>query len=329
MRNIGRHSVGLLDDTEWKLLNNGLPKYYSHIVSLYDRQKAFSFAIEFARIALQFTNPHDPQSAAIHSDILSRLFMAATAISHFDVAYSALLAMRDEAMQKSYLRKLVEKMCETGQNRELVSLPFAGLQDKVDEMLLQKCRGARDVLDGVPYHQVLYAWRVSRNDYRGAAAVLLDRLRKLRETGEGDKIFAADRGAEDDDGDDVMDTAVTRQYLLLINALSCVEEGQQAFILEDVPAEDKAGGQPNGLGGVVGIDKLAAVVGGGNEAGEKDARLEQLSKAMGKAGRKHETPRQMVTLADLRKQYQEELDRVVAIQNGHYEFGDEDAMEIA
>lgn len=82
------------------------------------------------------------------------------------------------------------------------------------------------------------------------------------------------------------------------------------------------------MGGVVDIEKLAAVV-GGREAGEKDARLEQLTKAMGKAGKKTETPRQTVTLADLRKQYQEELDRIVAIQNDQYEFGGEDAMDIA
>jgi nuclear pore complex protein Nup160 len=318
MRIIGRHSVGLLDDTEWNLLNNGLPKYYSHIVNLFDRQKAFSFVVEFARLALQFTNPHDPESASLHSEILSRLFSAATTISHFDVAHSALVAMKDEAMQKSYLRKLVEKMCETGQNRELVSLPFGGLQDKIDEILLDKCRGAKDVLNGVPYHQILYAWRVSRNDYRGGAAVLLDRLRKLREMGEGDKFT--------DGGEDAMDTAVTRQYLLLINALSCVDEGQ-AFILEDVPAEPQAS-RGEEAAGVVDVEKLATVVGGA-EAGEKDARLEQLSKAMGKAGRKTETPRQTVTLADLRKQYQEELDRVVAIQNDQYEFGDEDAMDLA
>jgi nuclear pore complex protein Nup160 len=37
----------------------------------------------------------------------------------------------------------------------------------------------------------------------------------------------------------------------------------------------------------------------------------------------------LVTLVDLRKQYQEELDRVVAIQNDQYEFGDEDAMDLA
>lgn len=288
-------------------------------MNLYESQKAYSFVIEFARLALQFTNLHEPESASINSEILSRLFIAATTISQFDIAHSALLSMKDEAMQKSYLRKLVEKMCETGQNRELVSLPFAGLQDKIDEILLDKCRAAKDVLSGVPYHQILYSWRVSRNDYRGGAAVLLDRLRKLREMGEGDKFT--------DRGEDVMDTAVTRQFLLLINALSCVEEAQP-FILEDVPEQTANGQGATALGGVVDIEKLAGIV-GGREAGEKDARLEQLSKAVGKAAKKHEPPRQTVTLADLRKQYQEELDRIVAIQNDQYEFGDEDAMDIA
>ncbi|KAB5530450.1 nucleoporin Nup120/160-domain-containing protein [Coniochaeta sp. 2T2.1] len=325
MRSSSRHSsAGLLDDTEWNLLNTGLPKYYSHIVNLYDRQKAYSSVIEFARLALQFTNLHDPGSASLNSEVLSRLFSAATTISHFDVAHSALLAMKDEAMQKSYLRKLVEKMAETGQNRELVSLPFAGLQDKVDEILAEKSRGAVDVVRGVPWHQILYAWRVSRNDYRGAAATLLDRLRKLREAGEGDRF---DKEGGEGSGD-VMDTAVTRQFLLLINALSCVEEdGGQGFILEDVPDHNQQQ-QVNGtttVGGVVEIEKLAAVVGE-----EDDARLEALSKAIGKSGgRRKETPRQTVTLADLRKEYQEELDRVVAIQNDRYEFGDEDAMDLA
>jgi nuclear pore complex protein Nup160 len=315
MKHIGKHSCGLLDDMEWKLLNSGLPKYYSHIVNLFDKQKAYSFVIDFARLALQFTDKNDPESAAIDAEILSRLFTAATTISHFDMAHSALLSMKDEAMQKSYLCRLVEKMCETGQNRELVALPFAGLQDKVDEILLEKCKTVKDVLHSpVPYHQVLYAWRVSRNDYRGGAAVLHDRLQKLRHMGEGDKL-----GAED-----VMDTQVTRQYLLLINALSCIEP-KQAFILEDLPEDERIGQMK--LGDVVDMESLKAVVGN-----RDDAFLDNIDRAMAKNSRRpQETPRKAITLADLRKQYQEELDRIVAIQTDQFEFtGDEaDEMDIS
>ena len=67
-----------------------------------------------------------------------RLFAAATSISHFEEAHSALLSLDDEALQKSYLRRLVEKMCETGQSSELITLPFSGLQTPDDRTLVIK-----------------------------------------------------------------------------------------------------------------------------------------------------------------------------------------------
>jgi len=332
-----RHSAGLLDDTEWNLLNSGLPNYYAHIVNLYDRQRAYSHVIEFSRLSLQFVNSVNPDNLTpgIKTEMLSRLFTASTAISHFETAHSALLSMPDEAMQKSYLRRIVEKMCETGQNAELVSLPFSGLQTKVDEILLEKCRETKDVVNGVPYHQILYAWRIIHNDYRGGAAVLLDRLQKLRQMGEGDKVGAAGN-------EDALDTQVTRQYLLLINALSCVP-AKEAYILEDVVVSSPA------------REAAAPAVGSGDDLeshlDDLFARLENQKSA---AAEKHEDPalaekmkrfsalrtktaavdttasntrRKLLTLADLRKQYQQELDRIAAIQNNQFGFtgeGDDD-----
>ena len=60
-----RHSARLLDETEWNLLNSGLPNYYSHIVSLYEKQKAYAHVTDFARLALQFaTGPNEEQQKA-------------------------------------------------------------------------------------------------------------------------------------------------------------------------------------------------------------------------------------------------------------------------
>lgn len=325
MRHVERHSSRLLDETEWNLLNSGLPKYYSHIVNLYDKQRAFSFVIEFARLALQFADSNGDDAASVKTDMLSRLFMAATAISRFDTAHSTLLMMRDEAIQRSYLRRLVEKMCETGQNRELVALPFAGLQDKVDAILLEKCRASKDVIHGIPYHQILYAWRVSRNDYRGGAAVLLDRLQKLRQMGEGDKLG----------GEDTLDTQVTRQYLLLINALSCLDQ-KQAFILEDLLSADSDKQDRNGansLDNAVGethLEEVKSIV-NRNSAGEKDARVDRLEKVMSRAIQNGDPERKVVTIGDVRRQYQEELDRIVAIQNDQYAYtpAEDEDMEMA
>jgi nuclear pore complex protein Nup160 len=336
IKHLDRHSSGLLDDTEWNLLNSGLPNYYAHIVSLYDRQKAYSYVMEFSRLALQFVQPGNHEAAGIKTEMLSRLFAASTSISHFEEAHSALLSMDDEALQKSYLRKLVEKMCETGQSSALISLPFSGLQTKVDDILGDKCRATRDVLAGVPYHQILYAWRISHNDYRGAAAVLLDRLQKLRRAGEGDKVNNG--GAED-----ALDTQVTRQYLLLINALSCVAP-HEAYILEDVLPGDEDGSNPQKQKGgeddlegqldelVKQLDAETAEEGGADEetTPEQDAALAEKVKRFAARSTQELPARRFLMLADLRKQYQQELDRIVAIQNNQFAFSaEDDLMDLA
>ena len=231
--------------------------------------------------------------------------------------------MSDEAMQTSYLRRLVEKMCETGQNAELVSLPFSGLQSKVDDILLEKCKVTRDVVNSVPYHQILYAWRITHNDYRGGAAILLDRLQKLRAIGEGDAFGT----------DDALDTQVTRQYLLLINALSCVTS-KEAYILEDVPPAEEGSQDWAGEEGSSGsLDELSRALDAEKATGlgrEEDASLKDAMRKFSGGQSEQTHPRRIVTLPDLRKQYQQELDRIVAIQNNQFGFtADDDVMDIA
>ncbi|KAM3445165.1 hypothetical protein NHJ13734_000689 [Beauveria thailandica] len=271
---LDRHSSGLLDETEWALFNSGLPRYYSHIVALFDSHKAYSYVIEFARLAMQFTSAR-PDRGSVKAEMLTRQFSAALATCQFELAHTTLLSIEDRALRSSSLRLLVDKMCETGHNSELVALPFPGLQQDVDDFLAKRCRNAADVVHGgAHYHQVLYAWRIKRQNMRGAAWVLLDRIQKLKLAGEADKIT----------GDDVLDTPVTRQYLLLINALSCVEP-KQAWVFDEA-TDGNATGLP----------------------------------------RKKRT---VVSLADVRKQYQDELDRIAAIQNNQFGFSADDVMDLA
>ncbi|KAF5023204.1 hypothetical protein F66182_4737 [Fusarium sp. NRRL 66182] len=268
-----RHSSGLLDDTEWNLLNHGLAKYYSHIVALFEKQKAYSYVVEFARLAMQFLG-FKQDVMFTKTDMQSRLFNAAVATSQFELAHTTLVSIKDQAMKISNLRKLVDRMCATYHNIELVALPFPGLQQEVDDILAQKTKTTVDITEGFPYHQVLYSWRIKHNNYRGAASVILDRIHKLQSAGEGEEAA----------GEDILDTPVTRQYLLLINALSCVES-KQAWI----------------------YDEPSAGFGRSNDAAGK---------------------RKVVSLADIRKRYQDELDRIAAIHNNQFGFEADDVMEI-
>ncbi|TAQ87930.1 hypothetical protein B7494_g3761 [Chlorociboria aeruginascens] len=272
-------SAGYLDETEKNLLNNGLPAYYSHIVALYDKERAFSFVADFARLAIQCikSNDDEPQAILLRAEMHSRLFNAAIQTSRYDMAYSVLALFTDPALQHSSLRTLITKMCETSSSAQLVDLPFIGLQNAVDEILAQKCESIVDVTVGVPYHKILYAWRIKRSDFRGAAAISLERLQKLQQSGDGDQIL----------GDDGLETPITKQYVALINALSCVDPEQAWILSEELPPKGS-----NTKNGVV------------------------------------PAKRKVVTLADIRKWYQEELDRIAAIENNQFAFAGGDEMDV-
>ncbi len=260
------------------LLNAGLPEYYSHLVALFDREKNYSFVIDFARLALQFIrNKHDNiHTSHLRTEMHSRLFNASIQTARWEVAHSVLALFTDLALQHSSLRTLVTKMCELSYASQLVEMPFIGLQETVDEVLAQKCQSIVDVNVGIPYHKILYSWRIKHSDFRGAAAISLERLQRLQRSGDSDKTI----------GDDGLETPITKQYVALINALSCVDPKQAWVLSEELP---------------------------------------QSSNGTGVGSKKAPPKRQVVTLDDVRRGYQAELDRVAAIQNNQFTFtgGDE------
>jgi nuclear pore complex protein Nup160 len=260
---------------ERDFLNAGLPIYYSHIVALYEREKHYSFVADFAQLSLQFIKPSG-DDYDLRSDMHNRLFMAAIYTCRFETAYCTLYQFTNRTLQHNALRTLITKMCEQSFASDLIQFPFIGLHDEVDEFLAQKCLSIVDVLAGVPYHKILYAWRIKRNDFRGAAAISLSRLQRLIAAGNGDKPI----------NDDSLETPVTQQYVTLINALSCVDSTQAWILNEALPQRGGASKNTN------------------------------------------QPKRTVVTLHDVRKEYQVELDRIAAIANNQFAFGAGDEMDM-
>jgi nuclear pore complex protein Nup160 len=210
-----------------------MPQYYSHVVALFDKEKMYSFVIDFARLSLQFIkdSSQDPQTNELRTEMHSRLFSAAILTTRYELAHSFLMLFTDPALQNSSLRNLVTRMCESSYASQLTELPFVGLQDAVDETLAKKCQSIVDVSVGVPYHKILYSWRIKRNDFRGAAAISYELLQRLQKSGEGDRTL----------GEDTLETAVTKQYVALINALSCVDPKQAWILAEETHRKQAAG----------------------------------------------------------------------------------------
>jgi nuclear pore complex protein Nup160 len=317
-----RTSSGLLTDIDWAHFECGLPSYYAHIITLFAGISAHSHVIDFCRLTLQFL-PHPLQNntnfpgalaeqesdkqkkkreisekqqkkdEGIRTDTLSRLFSAAVHTARFDVAAGTLHRIPDAAIQLSCLRTLVLSMIEAGCGSQLLSLPLIGMEQHVNAVLSQKCSQTTDVYGGTNWHAILYAWRIQRADFRGAASAGYERIQKLKSGGrawEGDMLARRDNedegpfsSAEKTNAADELDTPVTREYLRVINALACVEENEAWILVEPLPAKL---GQPT----------------------------------VGK--------RRVLDLQGLRKEYEVEMDRVEALRRGKFGFGDVDMSGI-
>jgi hypothetical protein len=114
----------------------------------------------------------------------------------------------------------------------LLKFPFVGLSNDVDNILASLCQKTLNLASGPPYHQILYSFRISRNNFRGAASILYERLQRLKTT--SSKIH------------DPADESLIQCYLMIINTLSSVGK-DDAYILADQKVEE--GGPPQwGLG---------------------------------------------------------------------------------
>jgi DNA repair protein RAD51/nuclear pore complex protein Nup160 len=125
-------------------------------------------------------------------------------------------------------------MVAQSQTTALLKFPFVGLTDSVDTILTSLCQKTLNLASGPPYHQILYSFRISRNNFRGAASILHERLQRLKST--SSKIH------------DPADESLTQCYLMIINTLSSVSK-EDAYILAEQRIEGSGGLPPQwGIG---------------------------------------------------------------------------------
>ena len=123
------------------------------------------------------------------------------------------------------LQKLIAAMVSQSQTTTLLSFPFVGLTEDVDHVLSNFCHKTLNLASGPPYHQILYSFRISRGNFRGAASILHERLQRLKSTSSKNH--------------DPADESLTQCYLMIINALSSVGQ-KDAYILAEKRIDDAA-----------------------------------------------------------------------------------------
>lgn len=363
-------SSGLIDILSVDNFNNGLPKYFQHILTLFEHARAFSYVADFAILALQAlecdnkNSIRDSDYASLRTDLLSRLFHASLKTCQFDQAYSALSRYTDLALQKSALGSLITSILSvsgpgTAGLKQLLHLPIPltpHLSSYVDDTLVSLSKRQTSFISPLEpsnrspdYQRILHAYRISRNDFRGAAEVgyqIVQRLRKARDAPSQQLIFKKNNDNDDTkrmiEEDDLESKEIRHELLALINLLACVEKSEAYIFVET--EESLSGAEPNRRRSLQKDDDVfmddvsigspsashrASSSGGFNLNGRRDSR----SSIGGGAGFNgfHESnkPRRrvIVTLDHLRREYQAELDRVSRIERGDWEFGAVEADE--
>ncbi|KIW67865.1 hypothetical protein PV04_07083 [Phialophora macrospora] len=291
-------SAGLLSMIEAECFNNGIPRYLVHVMTLFESTKAYNEAAQFAHLALEALPPSQKEPvSSLRTEVLSRLFNAELRLSRYEKAYAALVQLSDPALQRSSVTALVDAILNRnisvsgpeGAVRTLQSLPWAmypHLARHLDQHLISLSKKQSTPSVWVPgesrldYLSIMHAIRLSHKDYRGAVTVLYDRLKEIRKSGRARH--------------DPRATALRHVLLALINLMACAAP-EEAYIIVEI--EDQ---------------KIAAS--GVNGEDHADTRSESDDLQMKKRRRV------VITLDDLRKEYQAVLDKCSRIERGDFDF---------
>lgn len=377
-------SSTLLDLVSVNCFHNGIPKYYQHILSIFEQVRSFSHVADFAGLALQALDSEawaeqDPEYTSTRTDLLSRLFHASLKTCQFDQAYSALARYKDLALQKSALGSLVCSIltvCGPGAAglKQILRFPTSlvpNIASHVDDVLVSLARkqnnssswldiDSKETDTSPDYHRILQAYRIARNDYRGAAEIAYRNVQRLREARDTPTSALALKAKQeiDDTGipeDDAESKEIRHELLSLINLLASVDKSEAYILVETGPlvsggssvtSQNRRGSQADDDGNVFMEDADSGSP--ATFAARRRSSSSAGSFASGRRGSRSsigggrpvvsfkppglELPQErvIVTLEHLRREYQSELDRVSRIERGDWEFGllgDEDEDE--
>jgi hypothetical protein len=292
-------SAGLLTIDDTGHFNSGMSRYLHHILVLFESAGAYSFAADFARLTVAAAPYDHLESFEDYKDeIVSSLFAAELRCSRYVPAYAALTLFSNEKLQKSSAIAWTDAILGQG------SLPRLEARETIH--LLQKLP-----LDFHPHvarvadnHLIMLAqkqasvpglssriWSIDNGtDY----VKILYALRVGRHDYRGALSVLMDRlrlikkssRARNDPGA----TALRHTLLALINTLSCVAP-DEAYIL--TPITD-------------------------SKADTTDGQWDAEGRDLGTGWKPRE--RIIITLEDLRREYQELLDKCSRIERGDFDF---------
>ncbi|GAA6058592.1 hypothetical protein JCM10212_007031 [Sporobolomyces blumeae] len=188
-----------------------LSAYYIHLVSLFV-PTPFDYSIaRFAELALDALDDEGVDDDETKKDLWSKIFRSYAAVGEYEKAYQAIMGTPFPETRTTCLAHFISLVCENGATSLLTTLSFVGLEADLERNLAFRARNS-DPLARPDYHKVLYAWHVSKGDYRSAGTVMYQQARRIAEITARGGSFRE------------LATVQCQAYLAAANALSLVEK---------------------------------------------------------------------------------------------------------
>uniref|UniRef100_A0A3B3XRY5 Nucleoporin 160 n=1 Tax=Poecilia mexicana TaxID=48701 RepID=A0A3B3XRY5_9TELE len=143
-------------------------QYYNKVLRLLEDVGLPELVIQLASLAIAEADDDVHCQAALWT----RIFKHHLDLGHNSEAYEALTQNPDSSMQLDCLRQLVVVLCERSQLQDLVQFPYMNLHDEVVGIIESRARGL-DLLTH-NYYELLYAFHITRHNYRKAGTVMFE-----------------------------------------------------------------------------------------------------------------------------------------------------------
>ncbi|KAK4699982.1 hypothetical protein P7C70_g6268, partial [Phenoliferia sp. Uapishka_3] len=254
-----------------------LARYYYRVTELFIERNLDQAVVTFASLALEASAEEGIEET---QELWEMLFVAQIDLGMFEDAYVTLMGIPYPAAKIKCMAQLVSAVCENGQTGLLTQWSFVGLQSQLQRLLSQRANGA-DPLASPNYYKVLYAYYISKGDYRSAGAIMFQQGRRIG------KIQAHDLPGQFE-----LATLQCQSYLAAANALSLVAK-EHAWVT--VGEEDSATGEPDSKRRRIAYCIPDSVVRRSLEAAFKDPDTSHV---------------EVVELADIRREYAAVLSRL-------------------
>ncbi|KAK7893722.1 hypothetical protein LTR67_006423 [Exophiala xenobiotica] len=291
-------SAGLLSMIEAEYFNSGLPLYLHHTSTLFESAHAYNESAKFAHLTLQALQSGQKEPLPnFRTEVLSRLFNAELKLSRFDLAYNALVQLPDSALQRSSVTSLVNSILHPQSSiydgksalRTLQSLPWAmypHLARHLDQHLVSLAKKQTSA------SMTSSGWLAADGSFDYLGVMYAMRVAQKNYRGAVTALYDRLRLVRRSGGAryDPQATALRHVLLSLINMMACVAP-EEAYILADA------------------------------ETGNKELSNQQNGdNAHEDAGGSKKRRRIIITLEDLRKEYQQILDKCSRIERGDFDF---------